>query len=184
MTLLRLIILLLVSALITGCGFHSPQQTMLPDALHHLALQTPNQYSPLTTIVANHLKSLGIKITPKKEAPYRLLILSEDRQQVVNNISANTQVRHFTLIEKVTIQLNNSQGCVLLAPTSIQAQTHYAVNTQQILGLNSLLAQAERSLHRDIARQLLFRLGAEDVVKAIHTLRTSKCKVMEQRVNH
>jgi len=153
---------IIIVLLLQGCGF-SLRQATLPQPLQVLALKTPDQFSPFTNTLVNHLKSVGVHVVTTKQAHYRLEILSESTEQVVNKISANTQVRHFTLIDTVQLQLTTRDGVVLIQPTNIRAQTHYSVNTQQILGLNSLLAQAQYSLHQDIAKQILFKLSARDV---------------------
>ena len=156
------IIALLICLLLQACGF-SLRQAMLPQRLQTLTLKTPDEFSPFRNTLVNHLESVGVKVVKSNEAPYELDILSENTKQVINKISANTQVRHFMLIDTVQLQLKSQQGTLVIPPTSIRAQTHYSVNTQQILGLNNLLAEAQYSLHQDIAKQILYKLSANDI---------------------
>ena len=158
-----LLSLILTVLLLQACGFTIQRQSMLAPPLHTLALTFPKQYSPLTNTLVNHFKSIGVHLVAPGKALYQLDILSENTEQIVDKISANTQVRYFNLITRVKLQLKKHNGNIILAPTTIQAQTHYVLDTQQILGLNSLLAQAQSNLAQDIAKQILFRLSATDV---------------------
>jgi LPS-assembly lipoprotein len=165
---MKKIFVLLMSFLLSACGFHLRGQTELAPALRKLQLQTNAPYSPLTKELQRTLTERGIQlITPPETAPLTLSILNDAFSQQTTNLSPASQVTTFTLNYVITYQLKNATGRVLRGPLRATATRIYNVNSNQILGSTNEQPLLQQDLRRDAIAQLLYQLSARETVEAL-----------------
>lgn len=162
MKLKQSLFLFAVLLLLTSCGFHLRGQTQIAPELHVLYLQTPQPYGPFAVQLRRGLRSMGIVLVDSiKDAPRVLRILNDSLGQQLTAISANTQVRTYTLTYTITFQIEDCQGVIILPPQTVSTVTTYETSVIQTLGDRDVLNTVQEEMRRDAIGQIINRLNAK-----------------------
>src|SRR5438552_2084186 len=90
----KLSLIILVSFLLTSCGFHLRGQFPLSPILNNLYIQTQDPYGQLTRNLREYLKVSGVRlVNSRDEATSVLTILSETTSQQLIGISGTQHTR-------------------------------------------------------------------------------------------
>lgn len=164
---IKLFLIVVLCTSLSACGFHLRGREALPPQLKTLYVDAA-PYSPLTLSLKQTLKSAGVNVVDSaKESPLTLQILSENFNQQLINISANTFVKSYKLTYIVQFQLVNKSQTVIYGPVSVQDISSFVSSDTQILGSNADLDNQEKSLRREAIGLIFNRLGSQDVRKAL-----------------
>jgi len=159
---------------LSSCGFHLPVQTAVPIELQQLYLQTNSPYSPFTIALEIALQNRDIELLDSpEEAPVTLQILSERVSRSVGAISFNTNTRQYNLTYRVVFQLKDSQGEIIVNRRTTTARRRLIVDANQVLGSTNEEATMEQEMRREVIQKLLYQLGSENVLEALHTAETT-----------
>lgn len=164
----RLLLPVLATALLAGCGFQlrkAPEFAFDTIAVHAAAtspigielrrrLAAESQVRVLTAVVP------GASPAPTAPATVVLDFVQEQREKVVVGLSATGQVREFQLRTRLKFKVRALDGRELIPETELLQQRDISFNEAAVLAKESEEALLYRDMQADIVQQLLRRLAA------------------------
>lgn len=168
---LQIVFLILLSAVLTACGFHLRQSAFSDaSAVKSLYIQASDPYSPLLKDLTQVLMNQNIQlVNTSNEAQYILTILNSSQTSTVTSVGFNTQIRQNLMIYTVEFEFKKntlsstskqSETTVLLPPTQVSAQRQYTQDNNQMLGSESEKQSIEYNLRQDVIQRMLLRVSS------------------------
>ncbi len=153
---------LLMAISMTSCGFQLRQPVVLAAPLHHPYIKTAAPYNALARNLRDYFKMSGITVASSPEQASIILdILEESESQQLLSVSSNQQSRQYNLIVKVTFQLTDIKGNILVPKQSVSEIRSLPIQSNQILGgsneAQSVYQQMWLAIVYDIANYLASR---------------------------
>jgi len=146
---------------LTACGFTlrgTGQSASLPFQTVFLGVA---DNSPLGTELKRYLRASKVDVvTDKKAAQAFIEILAEGRQKTVQSLNTQGRIREYALFYRMTFQVKNAAGAVLLAPTEIVLKRDISFNESQVIAKEKEEELLYRDMQSDLVQQILRRLAA------------------------
>ncbi|MGI4847387.1 MAG: LPS assembly lipoprotein LptE [Janthinobacterium lividum] len=98
-------------------------------------------------------------IDDEKAAEVKLDILSNSRDKQVLTLNSQGRVREYTLFSRLTFQVRDNAGNILLAPTPITLRRTMSYDESLVLAKESEEATLYREMQSDMVQQILRRLA-------------------------
>ena len=128
-------LILLVTLLMTACGFQPQGPMPLAAPLHKMYLNSARPYGDLTRYLTSYLKTSSVTIVPNPaEAETILVISQDDTSQELTGVSSTQQTRQYALHVNVTFEVTDRKGRVRIVPQSLTETRTITVQSNQILG--------------------------------------------------
>ncbi|MFA5959202.1 MAG: LPS assembly lipoprotein LptE [Tatlockia sp.] len=158
----RKAVLLLVTALLTACGFHLRGFNDMPHWFNNLAIVIQDAHRDLGPMLRNQLEAYNINLVqdPAKAA-YLLVIEGDGIQQQMTNVAASTAPRQYLLIYDVRFTLSKVRGETLVSSGQVFATRQLTINSNRILGSNSEEAQLMDEMRHEAVEQIINRISRE-----------------------
>lgn len=154
MHVLRIIIPLTLSLMLTACGLHMRNSASIPPELHRLYVYSPQPYSPFITLLKSQLEALDIDVvdSPTK-ANYTLAILSTTLTHSNPPIGNTSYAYSYAFTYHVGIALRTKDDVDVAGPYQFYTTRSLLLNTNQIYtsGARPLL---QRELQRDMVNKI------------------------------
>ena len=147
------LLLLLVSLLLSGCGFHLRTQTIASRELMSLAVVSPDR--DFGNILRQTLNEAGIRVTD--DASYKINILCADKSTELATATAVTldKVLAFT----VKWRLTTSSGLPLFTPGTLVQKGSYQVSGGNPAD-NAVFTRGWDNIQKNMATAILDQLGS------------------------
>ncbi len=158
---LRLFTLLIISGLISGCGFHLRGSG--PGALDVSSIYVDESNArKLADQVKTQLDSIGVALTATPESAEYVLQLSNERQdrKVLSVSSTTGKVEEFELIYSATMSVLNANGDYLSRNQTVSARRDLAYDETAVLGKFDEERILQEGLRQQVASSVLRRLNA------------------------
>lgn len=157
----RLLLLGLVTAALTGCGFQLRQTGDYPFKALFAGFSTT---TPLGAELSRQLRATGRMelLTEAKQAQQAdviLDILQEQRQRVVVGVNASGQVRELQLRMTVRFRLRTPEGVEWIEPAELYQQRDLSFNETAALSKEVEESMLYRDMQNDIVQQIVRRLS-------------------------
>jgi LPS-assembly lipoprotein len=163
---LQLLSVILLAAMLLGCGYHLRSQSELPPQLNRLFICSNNPYGQFEQTLRHTLRSSGVVLVDSpQEAFITLSIESTKLYTATTNVGPTSQARTYNVTYTVIYSLRNSCGRVLLPPQTIVVSNTLLLNANQLLDSNNQLQMLELEMQRDAINQLYNQLSAERVAQ-------------------
>lgn len=159
----RCVTLLLLASLslLAACGFQlrgSGQQATLPFQSVYLGV---GENSSLGTELKRYLRASDVAVVKDKAgAEASVEVLTESRQKAILSLNTQGRVRENSLTYRVTFQVRNKAGALLLAPTEITLKRDISFNESQVIAKEKEEELLYRDMQSDLVQQILRRLAA------------------------
>lgn len=158
---LRLILLLVLTAWLAGCGFHlrGEESLQLPARLSPMHLSGIRSDDPLRSELTAALREAGVAVTPSREAAQSFLVLSnrENRRRVLA-VNAQGRAIEYEMVEAVSFELLDRDRNVLLPQFRVVNEGSYTDPTGDPLGKAGEQQLLRSSARRDTVQQIMVRL--------------------------
>jgi LPS-assembly lipoprotein len=156
---LPFLLVLLLSALLSACGFQLRGSYSLPFDTLHIALPTTSELHAMIKRSVEASTRTRIVENPK-EAQVVLTITGDT--QVKNILSLNTsgRVREFELVRTVGYRLHDNVGRDWLPASQFAVRRDISFSDAAVLAKESEEALLWRDMQNDLGQQLLRRLSA------------------------
>ena len=142
--------LIVMAALLAGCGFHLQGHTPLPPVVRAPYVEAPDRQSDFVQYLRHALLSNGAQLTPEKEKASAVVsILRDSVARRVLSVSATNQPNQYEVTYTVGFAVS-AAGKELLPPQEISATRTYSFDERLLLAKN----HEEQILRQDIARDL------------------------------
>lgn len=154
--------LLLMLALLAGCGFHlrGAEDVRLPVKTLFIGLPAN---SPLRVTIVRNIESAGgteIVNDPKQAEAILDVIQPEKRDRAVLSLNGQGQVVEFTLLYRFSFRVRDNQGRELIPVTALTLKRDMSFNSSYALGKEQEADNLYRDMQQDLAYQVLRRLSA------------------------
>lgn len=161
---LRTFLIIILTVLLTSCGFHLQGETKLAPPLHRLYLQTPDPYGTLARNLKDSLRMSKVQlVSSPEEANTILAILYDDTSQEFLSVSGTNQTRQFNLKVSVMFEITNAKGLVLVPPQTLVETRTITVQSNQILGSSNEANLFYQQMRRTLAYAIMNRIASKDV---------------------
>jgi len=157
--LIRVLVLLLAAALLTGCGFQLRGSASLPFNTLWVGTAENNQFGNELKRYVRAGTSTRV-VTDAREAEARFELISETREKEIISLNAAGRVREYVLRYRVNFRLHDGRGREFIAPTEIVLNREIAFNESAILANESEELLLYRDMQSDLVQQILRRMAA------------------------
>ncbi len=150
---------ILLSVLVSACGFQLRGSVELPPMLRVTLLQSGNPWTGIAAALRIELESAGSRITTDAgEATAILTLVSERSLQRVLSVGRSGKASEYELYEEVTFALRDSEGRELLKPQTLSQTRDMVFDENQLLGKVSETDKLREQMRRSLARQIITRI--------------------------
>ena len=158
----RVVAVLLLTALLTGCGFTLRGTVDLPDALQTLQLESPSPDSELVREVRRMLRNNEVTLVDDAPATaWSLGVGSEQASERVLSVNANARAGEYELTSSVAVQLR--RGTEILGPETLTVSRVYLADPENAVAKNEEAELIRTEMRRELAQQILRRLQSLDL---------------------
>jgi len=155
---MRLLLVLLIASL-TACGFQPRRELVLPANLQALRVETPDPYSALQRGLEQALQRAGARVDGEARSGVLRISRAELNQRPLS-IGATGRVQEFELTYAVDAELIDAQGNALLPKQTVELSRDYSFDTAQALGSPGEEELLRSELERDMIAAVLRRVDA------------------------
>jgi LPS-assembly lipoprotein len=157
MTELRILILVGLLLVQSGCGFHLRGSASLP--YHSIFIEAPatSVLGPLIRRAIKTRTQTQLADNPKV-ADALFTLISEQRQKVILSLSTGGRVREYQLIYRLSYRLTDKENKTLRPDTIINLHRNFSFNDQDVLSKESEEALLYRDMQNDAVAQLMRQL--------------------------
>ena len=156
-----MMIALLLSALVSGCGFQLRGAANLPEEMSTTWVNIPDSSSAFVRELELLLRGNGVTLAEGPGEGVAELRITRDRiTRRALTISGDARVREFELVFDLQFSLVGPSGDVLLGPESLRLERDFQFDEQAILGATTEEELLREDLRRSMAAALIRRLEA------------------------
>ncbi len=156
-----MMIALLLSALVSGCGFQLRGAANLPEEMSTTWVNIPDSSSAFVRELELLLRGNGVTLAEGPGEGVAELRITRDRiTRRALTISGDARVREFELVFDLQFSLVGPSGDVLLGPESLRLERDFQFDEQEILGATTEEELLREDLRRSMAAALIRRLEA------------------------
>ncbi|OGS91194.1 MAG: hypothetical protein A2Z95_01665 [Gallionellales bacterium GWA2_60_18] len=150
--------ILLMSLLLTACGFHLRGQVGMP--FETLYLQSTNPNSALAVELRRNLQANNVKLTDKAEqADVVLDIVSERDDKQILTLGGSGRVTEYQLYYRVSLRAYDNQRQDWVPAEEVVIRRDYSYDDTQILAKEQEETMLYQNMHSDMVQQIMRRLS-------------------------
>ncbi|WP_238584448.1 LPS assembly lipoprotein LptE [Legionella gratiana] len=150
----------MLSLLLSACGFHLRGVSNVPIWLNNIAIISENNDKQFVSIIKSRLEGSKIEINPEpSRAQYWLLVNEVNLQQQIISVGASTNPRQYTLTLNVVYLLKTRKGQDLTPPSKVSVSRQLTLNNDRILGSKDEESILIGEMKQDAVTQILYRLS-------------------------
>jgi len=153
--------IVLLLALLPACGFHLRGDVELPPALQDTYLDSKNPYTGMARALRVELEAAGGRIVESSEHASAVLhIVREISENRILSVGSTGKASEYELFNEVVFSLSDAQGKVLIKPQTLRMSRDLVFDETELLGKISEAEGIHRQMRRNLARQIIIRIGA------------------------
>ncbi len=158
-TLKSLLPLVLLGALLAGCGYHLRGAVELPESLSPVHLRGGSE--ALRQRLALFLTGGGARIADETEEAQSVLAVRNERfdERVLSVDSQTGKAREFEITYTVSFEMTGPGGRVLLPQREVNLVRDYVFDPDAVIGKSRERGVLEEEMRRDAAEQIVRTLG-------------------------
>ncbi len=154
---LKAVLVLLLCALISSCGFKLRGSVEVPDSLKRVYLSSSKETATLRS-VRKLLKGNGVQLVGSPEAaPYQLQILSESSERRAATLNSQARTEEYELRSSLRFQILDRNNQPVLKPVELLTERVYTFDQDNVNAGDAEEALLRREMRDDLARQLVRR---------------------------
>lgn len=152
--LLKLVVLLIVSLLISSCGFQLKQSAAIPAYFGPASIEGVSRHSSLFKAIKTALKQSDITLTDSTTANHRIVIGHTGSDRRVLSVNTTGKVSEYELTKTLTFSVSDKTGNEFIEEYKLSANRSYTVTSTDALGSGL----EEDDLHIRMERDLVDRM--------------------------
>lgn len=156
---LRLVAVLVLAVLLTGCGFQLRRDLVLPPDLGPVRVVSGDRYSPLADDIARALAHAGAApAAADATAVASLHIVAEAFDNAPLAVDTRARVREYVTTYNVVFEFSAADGSALVPRQTVTLSRSYTFDSFGALGTASEQEVIQEELRRDMAGAVLRRI--------------------------
>jgi len=153
--------IVLLLTLLPACGFHLRGAVELPPALQETYLESKNPYTGMARALRVELEAAGGRVMESSEHAAAVLhIVREISENRVLSVGSTGKASEYELFDEVVFSLSDAEGKVLIKQQTLRMTRDLVFDETELLGKISEAESIHRQMRRNMARQILIRIGA------------------------
>jgi LPS-assembly lipoprotein len=157
----RVATILLLTGLLSACGFHLRESTTLPEKLQATALQGVAEFSDLDMAFKRSFRRAGYALVEQESAQTIIKINKNKFERRVLSVNASGDPNEYELSYNLKVTLLDSQGRELLPQQSIRQFRSYGYSPDIRLAKDAEELQLKKSMINDAVRQIMHRINVK-----------------------
>lgn len=157
------LLILLLSFLLTSCGFHLRGTFAIPPILKILRICPEEPFDPFQRLLRQTLKTNEITIVPAHCKDIKAAVLTLSQQAFTERVvgyGSDIQADRAVLQFSVTYQVQHPDGKILLAEGIVKVERDLPLNPNAVLGTDNERNRVKNELLNDAVLTLLRQLSA------------------------
>lgn len=151
--------LVILSLLISSCGFHLRGFIDMPAWLNDVAIILESANHDLGPMLTAQLEAYHIRVSNDPQNAHYWLIIEQDHEdQQLISVSSSTTPRQYQLLYTVQFKLQEAKGKVITAGR-VTTSRQLTVNSNRILGSNDEENTLKHEMRRDAVIKIMNRIG-------------------------
>jgi len=151
----------LLLALLSACGFHLRGDIELPPALQETYLESKNPYTGMARALRVELEAAGGRVVESGEHASAVLhIVREISENRILSVGSTGKASEYELFNEVVFSLSDAEGKVLIKPQTVRITRDLVFDETELLGKLSEAEGIHKQMRRNLARQIIIRIGA------------------------
>ena len=156
----KAVVLLLLSSLLSACGFHLRDDYDIPEALNPMSLTSYDDYSALTRLVNAQLRQNAIQVLAADHATNNLHLISESFSSRTQSLYQNTRTAEIELTLNVKYRV------------TVANVGQYEFNTTVTRNyLDNPLTALAKSIERETLEQEMYAQAARQIIRQMARLK-------------
>jgi len=158
-TMNRFMLMGVLVALVSACGFHLRGDVQLAPPLSRIYIQGGDPYDPLVRDWTRALATAGSAVVADaKEATAILQIIANRGDRRVLSVRATGKAQEYELYQTLEFRVRDPAGRELLAAQRLELTRDYLFDPTDVLGKASEEETLRRDMRRDLVRLAMLRL--------------------------
>lgn len=159
MRILTLSSALLLSAVLSGCGFELRGAAILPPELGKLHVSADQVLRNDVAIFLEGSNTQLVSARPEANVILTMSALRSDRRVLSVDPSTGHE-REFELSYSLDVVATGPQGRIMIKPQTLSVQRDYVFDQSALIGSGQEEAVLRNEMRRDLVQQVLYRLRA------------------------
>jgi LPS-assembly lipoprotein len=153
----KFVTILLVTLMVSGCGFKLRGSVEIPDSLKRVYFSA-KQETRVVKAARRMLKSNGVAFVGNPTAaPYQLEILSETSKRRAATLTSSAKAREYELRSTLQFQVRDRDKKLVIPPTELIVERFYTFDEDNITAGDAEEALLRREMQDNLAQQLVRR---------------------------
>jgi LPS-assembly lipoprotein len=148
-------LLLTLSLLLTGCGFHLRGAVDIPEQWLALHLTTSSPNGELARGVASSFANNGVQWLDASEANYTLQLGGEKFERRNLSIGANARAAEVELTLSTTMQVRDTKGAVVVEQSEVVVNKIMTLDPENVTGKVEESNLLRREMRQELVQQLM-----------------------------
>ena len=158
---MRFLLLLLLTAGVSACGFHLRGAVEVPAALKETRIVGVAEFAPLSLQLKKVLTSAGSTVLPATaKTASTISIRNELYDRRVLSVDAQGRVAEYELIYSFDFNVSDETGALLVPSQKITLTRDYRFDPNNVLAKDAEEAQIRKDMIEFSVRQLMRRIDA------------------------
>jgi|SRR5690606_22528776 len=154
-------LLLVVSLLLAGCGFHLREQAAVPSSLQPLYIGGPAANGPLAQAMRLQLSSVDTAVSPTiMGSRYELRLLEEKTEKRIASVDQRGLAAEYLLDATTLFSLHDHDGKLLLGPARVNERRSIFNDPDKATTTSEEIRLTELDMAKVLASRIALRLTA------------------------
>ncbi len=155
------VLILVVAALLTGCGFQLRKEAQLPSSMQRVHLQIADPSSQLAKDLGKAFARSGVQVVDRVEPGVAVMKFSANSLSTnVLAVGGNARANEYEIRYHVEFEVQDAAGTAVLPKQTIELSREFTFDATQALGVASETDLLSKELERDMVQTILRRLEA------------------------
>lgn len=158
---IRSLVLLLLAASLTACGFHMRGEVTLPSGLQRVHVQIADPFSPLKRDLEAALRRGGANVEENAgDGIADVVISAVSLGPIARSVGANAYVNEFSMVYHVEVQITDAANKVVIPKQVIEHSREFTFDQTQAIGTTAEQDEIKKEMERDMVQAILRKVDA------------------------
>ncbi|MFK8020328.1 MAG: LPS assembly lipoprotein LptE [Pseudomonadales bacterium] len=154
----------LLSLMLSSCGFHLRGAFEVPDSLRIVHLSSENPASAMLSNVRRTMLASGMQVVKySSEAPYSLHLSGERTEKRSISVDSLAAAAEFQLRQFISYEIRDERKQLLLGPLELISERNFQNDINNVVGKRDEERLIREEMHIQLAAQIMRRYQSIDV---------------------
>ena len=155
------LLVMLIIASLSGCGFHLRGSEALPPEMSVVYIQSGSPFSTLVDDFTEALRARGAKVTERLEdATAVLRILENDRKRDVLSVNTSGKVLEYVLRQTIQFSVATAENLPIVDSQTVTMSRAYLYKSTDVLGSEREKDAVRHTLQKNLVNMAMLRIAA------------------------